>query len=50
MKNYYAFRSLGKIRDYFGDKGPRVKISRIKFWWLKLNGYDVEVEESPNER
>ena len=42
--NYYGHRSLGFIKDYFGDKGPKIKVSFLKYWWLKLTGYRVTKE------
>ena len=39
--NYYAHRSLGFVKDYFGDIGPRVKISYIRYLFMKIFGWRV---------
>lgn len=50
-KKYYAHRSLGVVKDYFGYIGPKVRISRFRYWVMKILGYRVSTKpynKNPN--
>jgi hypothetical protein len=36
---YYGHRSLGPIRDYFGEPGDKVEVGPLVYWCLRLMGY-----------
>ena len=37
--NYYIHRSLGFVRDYFGEPGPLVQTNIIFYYVMKILGY-----------
>ena len=39
--DYYAHDSRGPIKDYFGDIGRPVKISKLSYIWLKFMNFRV---------
>ena len=42
--NYYGYKAKSKASHYLGDYSIKVKISFLKYCWLKITGHIVTKE------